>query len=148
MTDLRDPAWTAAAVIGALDLRPHPEGGHYRETWRDQPVGGARGAGTAIHFLLGGDDVNRWHRVDAAELWIWQAGAPLRLTTTADGGDPLARMLGPDLGKGQTMHGVVPPGHWQQAACVGAWTLVCCVVAPAFQFEGFQIAPANFPLRA
>ena len=144
LIDLRDPALTAEAVIAALDLAAHPEGGCYRETWRDQPAGGGRGAGTSIHFLLRGEDTNQWHRVDAAELWIWQAGAPLRLSTSADGSGQRDQVLGADLGAGQMTHGVVPPGLWQKAACLGAWTLVCCVVAPAFQFEGFEIAPPGW----
>jgi predicted cupin superfamily sugar epimerase len=80
MTDLRDAGADPASVIRALGLLPHPEGGHYRETWRDSPAGGERGAGTAILFLLAAGETSRWHRVDAAELWIWQAGAPLLLS--------------------------------------------------------------------
>ncbi len=144
MIDLRDPALAADAVIRALDLQPHPEGGHYRETWRDQPGDGQRGAGTAIHFLLGFDEVSEWHRVDAAELWIWQAGAPLTLTTSPDGHDAEARSLGPDLGMRQSPQLLVPSGHWQTAVCMGRWTLVCCVVAPAFHFEGFELAPRDW----
>jgi predicted cupin superfamily sugar epimerase len=145
MTDLRDPALTAGDVIQALGLQAHPEGGHYRETWRDMPADGGRGAATSIHFLLRGEEVNEWHRVDAAELWIWQAGAPLRLSISPDGHDLAVHDLGSDLGAGQVMHAVVPPGHWQKAECLGAWTLVCCAVAPAFQFERFEIAPAGWP---
>ena len=70
----------AAEVIAAYGLQPHPEGGHYRETYRDQPDTG-RGVGTAILFLLAAGEVSHWHRVDAVELWVWQAGAPLALHT-------------------------------------------------------------------
>jgi predicted cupin superfamily sugar epimerase len=138
--DLRDPDLTADAVIDALALRPHPEGGHYRETWRDQPDTGERGAGTAIYFLLRGDEFSDWHRVDADELWIWQAGAHLVLTISPDGGDAQARHLGPELGLLQSPQLLVPRGHWQTATSLGRWTLVSCVVAPAFQFEGFEMA--------
>lgn len=144
MIDLRDPALTADAVIRALDLQPHPEGGHYRETWRDRPADGSRGAGTAIQFLLRLDEVSEWHRVDAAELWIWQAGAPLVLTTSPDGHDAQARYLGPDLGMRQSSQLLVPQHHWQTATSVGHWTLVCCVVAPAFAFEGFEMVPRDW----
>ena len=144
MIDLRDHALRADAVIRALDLQPHPEGGHYRETWRDQPVDGSRGTGTAIHFLLCADEVSDWHRVDAAELWIWQAGSPLVLTTSADGHDAHARHLGPDLGLRQNPQLLVPKGSWQTSASLGHWTLACCVVTPAFRFEGFEMAPANW----
>ncbi len=144
MMDLRDPALAAATVIRALALRPHPEGGHYRETWRDEPADGSRGLGTAILFLLGLDELSDWHRVDADELWIWQAGAPLVLTTSPDGHDAEARHLGPDLGMRQSPQLSVPRGHWQTAVSLGGWTLVSCVVTPAFRFEGFEMAPANW----
>ncbi|WP_419727793.1 cupin domain-containing protein [Lichenicola sp.] len=144
MIDLRDHRLNAAEVIRALDLQPHPEGGHYRETWRDRPADGGRGAGTAILFLLRDDELSDWHRVDADELWIWQAGAHLVLTTSADGHDAEARHLGPDLGMRQSLQLLVPRGHWQSAVSLGRWTLVSCVVAPAFRFEGFELAPPDW----
>jgi predicted cupin superfamily sugar epimerase len=144
LADLRDPTLSAEAVIRALDLRPHPEGGHYRETWRDQPDDGGRGAATAIHFLLRAEDVNQWHRVDAAELWIWQAGAPLELTMSPDGHETETQLLGSNPGLQQSMQVLVPRSHWQRAACLGNWTLACCVVAPAFRFEGFELAPPDW----
>lgn len=137
MIDLRDPALDAARVIGALDLRPRPEGGHYRETWRDAPADGGRGAGTAILFLLAAGERSHWHLVDAAELWLWQAGAPLTLRIAGH----TALTLGPALAEGQVLQGLVPSGSWQAADSRGAWTLVSCVVAPAFQFAGFELAP-------
>ncbi len=140
MIDLRDPGADAASVIAALDLRPHPEGGHYRETWRDSPVDGSRGAGTAILFLLRDGEVSHWHRVDAAELWVWQAGSPLEIRIFPGGG----ATLGPNLERGEIPHHAVPPGAWQAARSHGAWTLCCCVVAPAFRFEGFELAPAGW----
>ena len=143
MIDLRDPGADAASVIAALDLRPHPEGGHYRETWRDVPADGGRGAGTSIFFLLREGEVSHWHRVDAAELWIWQAGAKLALRL-APGGNVT---LGPDLSRNETPHWVVPAGVWQGARSLGAWSLCCCVVAPAFRFEGFELAPPGWEPR-
>ena len=144
MMDLRDPTLTAAAVIRALALQDHPEGGHYRETWRDEPADGGRGVGTAILFLLTLDELSDWHRVDADELWIWQGGAPLVVTTSPDGHDAEARHLGPDLGLRQSPQLLVPRGHWQTAVSLGSWTLVSCVVTPAFRFEGFEMAPAGW----
>jgi predicted cupin superfamily sugar epimerase len=139
--NLGDPGADAASVIAALKLKPHPEGGHYRETWRDDPGNGGRGAGTSIFFLLRGDEVSHWHRVDAAELWIWQAGAPLPLLLSP-GGDVV---LGPNLAAGETLHHAVPAGAWQAAGpSRGDWTLCCCVVAPAFRFEGFELAPPGW----
>jgi len=140
LIDLRDAGTPAEAVIGALDLRPHPEGGHYRETWRDVADGGARGAGTAILFLLRQGERSHWHRVDAAELWIWQAGAPLLLRTGADG----RQVLGPSLSAGESLQRLVPRHCWQSAHSLGPWTLCSCLVAPAFMFEGFELAPPDW----
>ena len=140
MIDLTDAGADAASVVRALGLLPHPEGGYYRETWRDAPAAGGRGAGTAILFLLAAGQRSHWHRVDAAELWIWQAGAPLQLEVHGVGD----LMLGPVVGDGQELQGLVPAGHWQAARSMGAWTLVSCVVTPAFQFEGFELAPPGW----
>jgi len=141
VTDLRDPAIEAGAVIRALDLAPHPEGGHYRETWRDRPADGSRGAGTAILFLLAAGERSHWHRVDADELWLWQGGAPLVLQIAAEGDAPASRtVLGPDLASGQVLQALVLRGRWQGAESLGTWTVVSCVVAPAFHFEGFELA--------
>ncbi len=140
MIDLRDAGLPAGAVIRALDLRPHPEGGHYRETWRDTPADGGRGAGTAILFLLAAGERSHWHRVDAAELWLWHAGAPLRLRV----GSERTLELGPDLAAGQGLQGLVPRDAWQAAESLGAWTLCSCVVAPAFDFAGFTLAPPGW----
>ena len=123
MIDLRDASQPAEAVIEALALKPHPEGGHYRETWRDAPADGARGAGTAILFLLRERERSHWHRVDAAELWIWQAGAPLLLQLGAE-----ARYtLGPMIDAGETLQQLVPRDCWQSAHSLGRWTLCSCI---------------------
>jgi predicted cupin superfamily sugar epimerase len=144
LIDLTDPALAAASVIRALALRLHPEGGHFRETWRDAPPDGGRGAATAILFLLAAGERSHWHRVDAAELWLWHAGAALGLALSADGVGETARRLGPDLAAGATLQAVVPAGCWQAAESMGAWTLVSCVVAPAFRFSGFALAPPGW----
>jgi predicted cupin superfamily sugar epimerase len=133
-----DAGQTAAAVIAALGLQPHPEGGHYRETWRDRPAAG-RGAGTAILFLLAAGETSHWHRVDATELWIWQAGAPLTLSIATGTTAPVAMTLDSDR-----LHGVAPAHAWQAAVSLGAWTLVTCVVTPAFEFAGFELAPPDW----
>mgnify|MGYP001809691522 CR=1 FL=1 len=144
--DLRDPAATAASVIAALGLAPHPEGGHYREMWRDPGEGGARGAGTAIHFLLEAGARSHWHRVDAAELWLWQGGGPLVLSLSPDGRAVTREvLLGPAIGAGQALLGVVPKGWWQAARpAADRWCLVSCTVSPAFEFAGFELAPPGW----
>lgn len=131
-------------MIRALRLTPHPEGGHYRETWRDRSAHDERGSMSAILFLLALDESSAWHRVDADELWIWQAGAPLVLSVSPDGHDASAHWLGPDPAAKQALQHCVPRGHWQAATGLGAWTLVSCVVAPAFRFEGFELAARDW----
>ncbi|MGG5888321.1 cupin domain-containing protein [Falsiroseomonas sp. HC035] len=141
--DLRDPALTGAEVVAALGLAPHPEGGHFREMWRDRPKGGGRGAGTAIHFLLDAGERSHWHRVDAAECWFWQGGGPLLLSLSQDGTivDQEIR-LGP---QDAALMGVVPQGWWQAARPAGdRWCLVSCTVSPAFDFSGFELAPPGW----
>jgi uncharacterized protein len=143
LPDLRDRSLSAAAVRDALALQAHPEGGCYRELWRDQPESGGRGAASTILFLLGAGERSHWHRVDAAEIWIWQAGAPLQLGI-ADAIRSRQIRLGPNLAHDETLQMVVPAHAWQEARSLGAWTLVACVVAPAFDFSGFELAPANW----
>ncbi len=144
MIDLRDPALSAGTVREALRLAPHPEGGAFREIWRDAPKSGGRGAATSIFFLLEAGERSHWHRVDAAELWIWQAGAPLALEIGGDGYRKSQIHLGPNLSAGEILQGVVAAGQWQAAKSLGAWTLVSCVVAPAFEFSGFELAPPGW----
>lgn len=142
--NLRDPALDARDVIRTLDLKPHPEGGHYREVFRDAPKDGSRGAATSILFLLRAEEASYWHRVDAVEIWHWHAGGPLVLTISPDGHDATAHRLGPDLAAHEALQCTVPAGHWQTAAALGRWTLVGCAVAPAFRFEGFELAPPDW----
>ncbi|MCC6471600.1 MAG: cupin domain-containing protein [Alphaproteobacteria bacterium] len=135
----------AADIIRRLDLRPHPEGGHYRETYRHAPPDGGRGALTAIYYLLASGEASHWHRVtDAVEIWHWHSGAPLLLSVAAPGA--LARLvrLGGDVTADHAPHWIVPANHWQAARSLGDWTLVTCTVAPAFDFAGFEMAPKDF----
>lgn len=134
----------ADEIIAALGLAPHPEGGYFRETFRDEAEDGGRAHATAIYFLLKAGEVSRWHRVDAAEVWHWYAGAPLALAIVPPGGAQQTLRLGPAVLDGERPQGVVPCGHWQQARSLGAWTLVGCTVAPGFTFDGFEMAPEGF----
>lgn len=135
---------TADEIIATLRLEPHPEGGWFRETFRDPRAVDGRAVSTAIYYLLGTGEVSEWHRVDAAEIWHWYAGAPMVITMSPNGHDAVAAHLGPELAAGQRPQLVVPAGHWQTATSLGAWTLVGCTVAPGFQFEGFEMAPPNW----
>lgn len=144
MIDLRNTELAASDVAASLGLEPHPEGGHFRETWRAAAAGSQRGASTAILFLLSRGERSHWHRVDADEIWIWQAGAALALGIAGDNLPASETLLGPGLIDGQRPHDVVPAGRWQAARSTGAWSLVCCVVAPAFRFDGFELAPPGW----
>jgi predicted cupin superfamily sugar epimerase len=136
---------SAADVIRLLGLQPHPEGGHFRETFRDPATdANGRSLGTAIYYLLGVGEVSEWHRVDAAEIWHWHAGAPMVLTLSENGHDASAHHLGPDLRAGQRPQLVVPAHCWQSATSLGAWTLVGCTVSPGFDFAGFEMAPPGW----
>jgi len=138
---------TADEVVRLLDLAPHPEGGFFRETFRDSAClpGTARALSTAIYFLLPEGVISRWHTVDAVETWHWHAGAPLLLSTAPPaGGATLRQHLGANLTAGERPQGVVPAHHWQQAQSLGAWTLVGCTVAPGFEFSGFRMAPEGW----
>lgn len=137
----------AEAIIQKLGLRPHPEGGWYRQTWvgPDLHIGtDRRASGTAILFLLQKDERSHWHRVDADEIWIYNAGAPLILSF----GETRAReiRLGPDVLAGDSAQAIVPKGYWQAAESLGDWTLVSCTVSPGFRFDGFDLAPPDFDL--
>ena len=136
---------SAADIIRKLDLKPHPEGGHFRETFRDAAAGAnGRAASTAIYFLLARGERSHWHRIDAVEVWHYYAGAALVLEMAAEGG-PVRRMkLGPDIAMGERPQGTVPALHWQAAESLGEWTLVGCTVAPGFEFSKFEIAPKDW----
>jgi predicted cupin superfamily sugar epimerase len=139
---------TAAEIIARLDLKPHPEGGHYRETFRDsrRDVNG-RSASTAIYFLLARGQRSHWHRIDAAEVWHYYAGSALNLQIADDVGQHSIR-LGPDLAGGEVPQATVPAQAWQAAESTGDWTLVGCTVAPGFDFAKFELAgPDWFPGR-
>jgi predicted cupin superfamily sugar epimerase len=136
---------TAAEIVHLLELAPHPEGGHFRETFRDTRHQAGRSASTAIYFLLARGERSHWHRIDAAEVWHFYAGAPLSLEISAPGDGTITRvMLGSDLVAGEVPQAVVPAGAWQAAESRGDWTLAGCTVAPGFQFERFELAPAGW----
>jgi hypothetical protein len=136
---------TAEAIIAKLGLQPHPEGGWYRETWKGPELQG-RASGTAILFLLKTGEQSQWHRVDADEIWLWHAGAPLVLAM----GETTARehRLGPDVLDGEMPQLIVPAGWWQAARSTGGWTLVSCTVSPGFRFDGFELAPPGWAMSA
>lgn len=132
-------------IIAQLDLKPHPEGGYYRQTWVAENDG--RPTGTCIYFLLKDGESSHWHHVDAVEIWHYYAGAPLVLSIAEhDEGPAIDHILGPDLASNQAPQAIVPKGFWQAARTTGDWTLVGCTVSPGFQFEGFTLAEPGFDI--
>jgi uncharacterized protein len=134
----------AGRVIAALGLAPHPEGGSYRETFRDTASQGGRAASTAIYYLLREGEVSHWHRIDAVEIWHWYGGAPLLLSLFAAGRAVERIRLGGAVLAGEQPQAVVPREVWQSAHSLGAWSLVGCTVAPGFEFAGFEMAPEGW----
>jgi predicted cupin superfamily sugar epimerase len=140
----------AERIIEAFGMGPHPEGGWYAETFRGGAVGGqgaragGRAAVSAIYFLLREGERSHWHTVDACEIWLWHAGSPVRLRLSPDGKISETVLLGSDLKAGERPQVVVPEGVWQAAESAGGWSLVSCVVAPAFEFAGFRMAPVGW----
>jgi predicted cupin superfamily sugar epimerase len=132
-------------LILTLGMRPHPEGGHYREVYRDnRPGGRGRAFSTGIYFILRKGEVSRWHRIDATEVWHFYRGSPLALSIAPPRGAAVRHVLGTDIAKEQRPQIVVPPGAWQTAQSLGAYTLVGCTVAPGFDFATFELAPEGF----
>jgi len=137
------PRQSAADIIRALALSPHPEGGHFRETFRDPRVIDGRAASTSIYFLLARGERSHWHRIDAVEIWHYYAGAALKLEVVDGAKEEIVR-LGADIHGGEVPQFTVPARAWQAADSLGDWTLVGCTVAPGFSFDGFELAPAGW----
>jgi predicted cupin superfamily sugar epimerase len=142
--DRHQTALSAADVIRLLRLQPHPEGGHFRETFRDSRSEGGRAHSTAIYYLLARGERSHWHRIDAAEVWHWYAGAPLELAIAEPGQQAVARRLGCDLAAGEAPQAVVPAHAWQAARSLGDWTLLGCTVAPGFVFDRLELAAPDW----
>jgi uncharacterized protein len=134
----------AEDIISALSLQPHPEGGHYRETFRDTRAIAGRAASTAIYFLLRAGEVSHWHAVDSVEIWHFYTGDPLQISIKTAGQARQDVVLGPNIENAQRPQVIVPAGAWQMAQPLGAWTLAGCTVAPGFEFRGFVLASGTF----
>lgn len=136
----------ADEIVRLLGLGPHPEGGAFREIFRDENNANGRAHATSIYYLLREGEQSRWHRVDAAEIWHFYVGDALELfTASAPNVNPVRHVLGHDLASGERPQVVVPAHMWQCARPLGAYALVGCTVAPGFRFEGFEMAPDRLP---
>ncbi|MEM6636063.1 MAG: cupin domain-containing protein [Pseudomonadota bacterium] len=138
---------TADEIIQSLGLEPHPEGGHFRQTWIAPAKFNTRATGTAIYYLLKAGERSHWHKVDATEIWHFYAGAPLTLRqSVTELGPATVHIVGANLAAGERPQVIVAENHWQSAATMGAWTLVGCTVSPAFRFDGFTLAAPGFDI--
>jgi uncharacterized protein len=136
---------SASDIIARLELKPHPEGGYYRETFRDvRGDAQGRAMSTAIYYLLARGDRSHWHRIDAVEIWHYYSGAALTLRIANEGCAAHTVTLGADVAAGQRPQAIVPAGAWQSAESTGDWTLVGCTVAPAFEFANFEMAAKDW----
>jgi len=143
----------ARAVVQALGLAPHPEGGFYRETFRAplavQAPQGARAASTAIYFLLPGGAFSALHRVRSDEVWHHYDGDPVELHMIDEAAVHVERRLGPELASGVEPQIVVPAGVWQAAVATGTRYALCgCTVAPGFDFADFEMPSREALTRA
>jgi len=132
-------------LVDLLGLRPHPEGGLYREVFRSHRTldlaRGWRSALTAIHFVLPHDTFSAFHRVASDEVWCFQEGDPLALHVLAPDGRLATLRLGLALEEDERPLAVVPAGAWQAAEPRGARHSWCsCLVAPGFDFADFELA--------
>jgi uncharacterized protein len=139
-----DPQSDSQVIIQAFGMAPHPEGGWYVETFRAPAAPGTRSSVTAIYFLLQEGQRSHWHAVDASEIWLWHAGSPIQLHLSPGGQQTETILLGTDIAAGESPQAVVPAGIWQSAKSIAGWSLVSCIVAPAFEFDGFTVAPADW----
>jgi len=136
-------------IVERLSLIPHPEGGHYRQTWSAPTEAGGRPPGTAIYYLLGPDERSAWHRIDSTEIWHYYAGGPIELTlATTDQGPVTCHLLGQDIAAGHEPQVVIPPGTWQTARPIDGYTLVGCTVSPGFEYSGWELAPEGWEPNA
>ncbi|MDP6706909.1 MAG: cupin domain-containing protein [Alphaproteobacteria bacterium] len=135
----------AREIIATLELAPHPEGGHFREIYRQRPADGGRSAMTSIYYLLAPGEQSAWHRLSGAdELWYYHAGDTLELRLSTEGEPYETHRLGTGLAQGERPQVIVPAGCWQSASVLGAWSLVGCAVSPGFEFSDFELAPPGF----
>ena len=137
--------FSAESIIELLKLEVHPEGGFYRQTFKDTDSGSnGRSLSSVIYYLLKFDQVSHWHRVDATEVWFWHSGAPMVITISPNGCDAEALHLGANIQANQKPHVIVKKNYWQSAVSLGEWSLVSCMVSPAFEFNGFEMADENW----
>jgi len=136
-------------LVSLLSLLPHPEGGHFKETYRSQSSvtrtedGVSRSASTAIYYLLCGGERSTWHRIQSDELWHFYEGVPIRIyVLEPHGALSILRLGNPLRHEGAQFQALVPAGRWFAAECEEpeGFSLVGCTVAPGFEFEEFEIA--------
>jgi len=139
------PAWQmqARTLIETLDLKPHPEGGSYREIYRSservQTARGLRCAITAVYYLLERHQFSRWHVVESDEIWHFYEGSPLELLTYDPESRALVRRVLGTMRDDQERIAVIRKGIWQAARSLGDFSLVGCDVGPGFDFEDFRL---------
>jgi uncharacterized protein len=133
-------------LIQKLQLKAHPEGGFYRETYRSTESiltdnGKGRNISTAIYYLLENQDKSLFHRIKSDELWFFHQGQPLEILVIK-GTRLVIILLGNDIEKGEVPQAIIPANCWFASSVKNAtgYSLVSCTVAPGFDFEDFELA--------
>jgi predicted cupin superfamily sugar epimerase len=136
--------------IEKLQLKAHPEGGFYTETYRSSEridkdklpskFNTSHSISTAIYFLLRSEDISAFHRIKSDELWFFHAGSPVEVYFLTKNGVQV-HCLGSNINEGQDFQLVVPADTWFGAKVTQAnsYVLVSCTVAPGFEFEDFEL---------
>lgn len=125
------------ALIKQYDMQPHPEGGWYRELWQSSRSHRGQSLSSLTYYLIGRGESCAWHRLTSEEVWLWHQGAPLQLLLGGQGSSPQGEDI-VTLGD-RIFHGIVPPNTWQRARTTGDFTLVSCVVTPAYREKDWQL---------
>jgi uncharacterized protein len=142
----------AAYFINNLQLKPHPEGGYFRESYRasenipaealPKRFRGKRSFSTSIYYLLRKNDRSVFHRIKSDECWHFYAGETLLIHVIENNGNYNCVKLGKDIASGETFQFVVPANTWfaSEPAPNTMFSLAGCTVAPGFDFADFEIA--------
>ncbi len=154
-----DVEMNALEIIELLDLKPHPEGGYFRESYRSHGVipsdalpseyEGQRNISTAIYYLLDKGARSKIHRVASDEMWHHYLGGPLKIVEIMPDGSATETIVGPEIEHGQVLQHVVPAGRWFGAYLPEGsdYALAGCTVAPGFDFADFELGKVEDLLR-
>ena len=126
-------------LINILDMKPHPEGGYFSESFRDQ-----ENNVSLIYYLLKKDQRSHWHRLTKNEILHFYKGDPLLVHVSQDGKRSYTNILGDNIDNKENMHVIINAGSWFSMVSSGEYSLIGCTVAPGFNYSDFELAPKNW----